>query len=92
LREGDPSYISTVLLTRSTSFARTDGLPATNAGQTTSLVTLHSPLPEIRILAPIFFAPSIATTRKVIPRSRAVRPAKIAAIIPAAPAPMTARS
>src|SRR5207248_1678948 len=44
------------------------------------------PPPEMRIFAPIFFAASIATTRA---RFRA---AAIAAMSPAAPAPMTATS
>jgi hypothetical protein len=51
-------------------------------------VTLQRPPPEIRIFAPILGAPSIATIRA----SGAARFAKIAAVRPAAPAPMIAIS
>src|SRR5262245_14704950 len=61
-------------------------LPLKSAAVTTSCVTLHRPPPEMRILAPIFGAASSATTRAP------ARPAKIAAISPAAPAPTTATS
>jgi hypothetical protein len=63
-------------------------LPLKSAGVTTSCVTLQRPPPAIRIFAPIFGAPSSATIRA----SGAARLAKIAAVSPAAPAPMMAMS
>src|ERR1019366_3475651 len=66
--------------------------PLKSCARTTSFVTLHRPPPEMRIFAPIFFALSIAAMRNGTPRSRAERPAEMAAMSPAAPAPITARS
>src|SRR4029450_1182952 len=59
---------------------------------TLSWVTLHRPPPATRIFAPNRFAPSSATIAGDAPRPRASRPAWIAGISPAAPAPTTATS
>ena len=69
--------------------ARSRCAPLKSSTCTSSCVTLQRPPPEIRILAPIFAAPSSRTMRSARPPASA---AKIAAARPAAPPPMMARS
>ena len=68
---------------RSTLWMALGDEPANACSSTVSCVTLQRPPPAIRILAPSFFAPSKAMTRA--PDCAA----HIAAMSPAAPAPMT---
>src|SRR6516162_5388032 len=66
--------------------------PLKSRSSTASWVTLQRPPPEIRILAPSRDAPSTTPIESAAPEARAARPAAIAAINPAAPAPATTRS
>jgi hypothetical protein len=85
--DANQAIVSSTVNVRST-FAMALRLPLKSSAVTASCVTLQRPPPEMRIFAPIFGAPSRATMRA----AGASRRAKIAAVSPAAPAPMIAIS